>query len=138
MSIHVTDFKWEKGINDARYIELLEKTLKNEQRVTALAMAKVRKLAKENKELSNVIDEYLQYVKLGTVEEFKDLKVENEELHCEIQAINATMDLLENEIRAKAIDEFTAKLTVRTHEIIDLTATTEGLHKHNSLFSCRV
>lgn len=31
-------------------------------------------LAKENKELSNAVDEYLQYVKLGTVEEFKALK----------------------------------------------------------------
>lgn len=64
MSIHVTDFKWEKGINDARYIELLEKTLKNEQRVTALAMAKVRKLAKENQEIRNaVIDEFAERIK---------------------------------------------------------------------------
>lgn len=64
MSIHVTDFKWEKGINDARYIELLEKTLKNEQRVTALAMAKVRKLAKENQEIRNaVIDEFAERLK---------------------------------------------------------------------------
>ena len=61
MSIHVTDFKWEKGINDARYIELLEKTLKNEQGVTALAMAKVRKLAKENQEIRNkTIDEFVE------------------------------------------------------------------------------
>ena len=60
MSIHVTDFKWEKGINDARYIELLEKTLKNEQRVIALAMAKVRQLAKENQEIRDaVIDEFI-------------------------------------------------------------------------------
>ena len=64
MSIHVTDFKWEKGINDARYIELLEKTLKNEQRVTTLAMAKVRKLTKENQEIRNaVIDEFVERIK---------------------------------------------------------------------------
>ena len=64
MSIRVADFKWEKGINDARYIELLEKTLKNEQRVTALAMAKVRKLAKENQEIRNaVIDEFVERIK---------------------------------------------------------------------------
>lgn len=61
MSIHVTDFKWEKEVNDARYIELLEKTLKNEQSVTALAMAKVRKLAKENQEIRNkTIDEFVE------------------------------------------------------------------------------
>ena len=55
MSIHVTDFKWEKGKNDLQYIELLEKTLKNEQ-----AIAKIRELSKENKEIRNkAIDEFL-------------------------------------------------------------------------------
>ena len=64
MSIHVTDFKWGKGKNDLQYIELLEKTLKNEQRVTALAMAKVRQLAKENKEIRNkTINEFAERLK---------------------------------------------------------------------------
>ena len=56
------------------------------------------------------LEEIQQYRAIGTIEEFKALKVENEELHCEIQAINATMELLENEIRAKAIDEFMEKV----------------------------
>ena len=60
--------------------------------------------------IETLSEEIQQYRAIGTVEEFKALKVENEELHCEIQAINATMDLLENEIRAKAIDEFAHQL----------------------------
>lgn len=47
-----------------------------------------------------------QYRAIGTIEEFKDLKVKNSELHNEVQAINATMSLFEQEIRNKAIDEF--------------------------------
>lgn len=59
MSIHVTDFKWEKGKNDLQYIELLEKTLKNEQAITAKAVAKIRQLSTENKEIRNkAIDEF--------------------------------------------------------------------------------
>ena len=59
MSIHVTDFKWEKGKNDLQYIELLEKTLKNEQAITAKAIAKIRELSAENKEIRNkAIDEF--------------------------------------------------------------------------------
>ena len=50
MSIHVTDFKWEKGKNDLQYIELLEKTLKNEQAITAKAITKIRNLSKESSE----------------------------------------------------------------------------------------
>lgn len=49
MSIHVTDFKWEKGKNDLKYIELLEKTLKNEQAITGKAVAKIRQLTGELK-----------------------------------------------------------------------------------------
>lgn len=64
MSIHVTDFKWEKGKNDLQYIELLEKTLKNEQAITAKAVAKIRELSKENKEIRNkAIDEFAETVK---------------------------------------------------------------------------
>ena len=68
--------------------------------VTGEALEMVRTAVKESE----------QYKEIGTIEEFKALKVENEELHCEIQAINATMELLENEIRAKAIDEFMEKV----------------------------
>ena len=50
------------------------------------------------------------YEAIGTIEEFKDLKVKNSELHNEVQAINATMSLFEQEIRNKAIDEFAEKL----------------------------
>ena len=78
MSIRVTDFKWEKGINDARYIELLEKTLKNEQRVTALAMAKVRQLAKENQEIRDaIIDEFAERMKEKWIE-LDDLSISSE------------------------------------------------------------
>ena len=66
MSIHVTDFKWEKGKNDLKYIELLEKTLRNEQALSAKAVAKIRKLAEELK----------AYHEIGTAEECKDA-VEN-------------------------------------------------------------
>ena len=78
------------------------------------------------------LEEIQQYRAIGTVEEFKALKVENEELHCEIQAINATMDLLENEIRAKAIDEFAEKLSLEVSESIiwDMLAT---MSKNSSL-----
>lgn len=78
MSIRVTDFKWEKEINDARYIELLEKTLKNEQKVTALAMAKVRQLAKENQEIRNaIIDEFMERMKEKWIES-DDLSISSE------------------------------------------------------------
>lgn len=63
MSIHVTDFKWEKGKNDLQYIELLEKTLKNEQAITAKAVAKIRELSKENKESRNkAIDAFVEKI----------------------------------------------------------------------------
>ena len=55
---------------------------------------------------------------IKALEEIKALKVENAELHCEIQAINATMDLLENEIRNKAIDEFASTLIPRLTDAI--------------------
>lgn len=51
-----------------------------------------------------------KYHSIGTVEELKALKMENAELHCELQSINATMDLFEKEIRAKAIDEFAERM----------------------------
>lgn len=76
MSIHVTDFKWEKGNNDLQYIELLEKTLKNEQAITAKAVAKIR-----------------------------ELSVKNSELHNEAQAERAFLTERDAEIREKAIDE---------------------------------
>ena len=81
MSIHVTDFKWEKGNNDLQYIELLEKTLKNEQAITAKAVAKIR-----------------------------ELSVENSELHNEAQAERAFLTERDAEIRATAIEEFVERL----------------------------
>lgn len=81
MSIHVTDFKWEKGNNDLQYIELLENTLKNEQAITAKAVAKIR-----------------------------ELSIENSELHNEAQAERAFLTERDAEIRAKTIDEFISEL----------------------------
>lgn len=69
MSIQVTDFKYEKGKNDAKYIDLLEKTLKNEQVITAKAVAKVRELATENEKLKienskdKIINEFARQLK---------------------------------------------------------------------------
>lgn len=64
MSIHVTDFKWEKGKNDLQYIELLEKTLKNEQAITAKAVAKIRELSAKNKEIrAKAIDDVFDFLK---------------------------------------------------------------------------
>lgn len=82
--------------------------------------------------IETLSEEIQQYRAIGTVEEFKALKVENEELHCEIQAINATMGLLEKEIRAKAIDEFAEKLSLEVSESIiwDMLAT---MSKNSSL-----
>lgn len=54
-----------------------------------------------------------QYRAIGTVEEFKALKEQNAELHCEFQSINATMDLFEKEIKVKVIDEFAERLKER-------------------------
>lgn len=51
MSIQVNDFKWEKGKNDLKYIELLEKTLDTQKRLTNEAIAKIKTLAAENAEL---------------------------------------------------------------------------------------
>ena len=56
---------------------------------------------------------------IKALEELKALKVENAELHCEIQAINATMDLLENEIRNKTIDDFAERLCSKIMAEID-------------------
>ena len=44
------------------------------------------------------------------LEELKKLKAENAYLHCEMQAIGATMDMFETEIRNKAIDDFAEAL----------------------------
>ena len=66
-----------------------------------------KKHEKNALENAHIVDEYRA---IGTVEEFKDLKEQNIELHCEFQSINATMDLFEQEIRAKAIDEFLRKI----------------------------
>ena len=57
-----------------------------------------------------VLKEIREYREIGTVEELKALKMENAELHCELQSINATMDLFEKEIRNKAIDEVAERL----------------------------
>ena len=64
MGIHVTDFKWEKGKNDLQYIELLEKTLKNEQSITAKAVVKIRELSDKNKKIRNkAINEFAKRLK---------------------------------------------------------------------------
>jgi len=64
MSIHVNDFKHEPGKNDTKYIALLEKTLKQEQAVTAKAVAKVRKQTKEIENIRNkTIDEFANAIK---------------------------------------------------------------------------
>lgn len=55
MSVHVSDFNWEKGKNDLKYIELLEKTLKNQQAVTAKAVSKVRELSGKLKEIDHIL-----------------------------------------------------------------------------------
>ena len=68
MSIRVTDFKWEKGKNDVKYIELLEKTLKNEQVITARAVAKIRILVTENEKLKKEKQE----IRAKTIDEFAE------------------------------------------------------------------
>lgn len=68
MSIQVTDFKWEKGKNDVQYIELLEKTLKNEQVITANAVAKIRELTEKNKEM------YSKGYNQGTIDRAEEIQ----------------------------------------------------------------
>ena len=47
-----------------QYIELLEKTLKNEQAITAKAVTKIRALSAENKKIKNkTIDEFAKLLK---------------------------------------------------------------------------
>lgn len=109
----------------------LEKALEEIQQYRAIGLTPelIEAMQGHNVALINDLGEYQA---IGTVEEFKALKVENEELHCEIQAINATMDLLEKEIRAKAIDEFAEKLSLEVSESIiwDMLAT---MSKNSSL-----
>lgn len=70
MSIHVTDFKWEKGKNDLEYIELLERRLKNGREITKIALGKIKKLSAENKEIrAKVIDEFVEKITLPLTEE---------------------------------------------------------------------
>ena len=52
------------------------------------------------------------------LEELKKLKAENAYLHCEMQAIGATMDMFETEIRNKAIDDFAKECEKRLTDMI--------------------
>lgn len=52
------------------------------------------------------------------LEELKKLKAENAYLHCEMQAIGATMDMFETEIRNKSIDDFVDKLKTKCDGMI--------------------
>lgn len=44
------------------------------------------------------------------LEELKNIREENAYLHCEMQAIGATIDMLEEEIRNRAIDDYVERL----------------------------
>lgn len=70
MIIHATDFKWEKGKNDAKYIELLERRLKNGREIAKIALRKIKKLSAENKEIRNrTIDEFVEKITLPLTED---------------------------------------------------------------------
>ena len=47
MSIRVNDFQWEPGKNDAEYIKLLESSRDDWQKIAQKAIAKLKKLSKE-------------------------------------------------------------------------------------------
>lgn len=64
MSVHVNEFLRKKGKNDLQYIELLEDTLENQKEITGKAVAKIRELEKENKEIrSEAVDDFLEQIK---------------------------------------------------------------------------
>lgn len=65
-------------------------------------------LARQDKSLAEVIDEYLKYIKIGTIEEFKDLKEKEERFDRNITMFNS----IGLEIRNKAIDEFMKQVEV--------------------------
>lgn len=50
------------------------------------------------------------------LEELQNLKAENTYLHDEMQAIGATIDMLEEEIRNKAIDDFIENISLEISE----------------------
>lgn len=64
-------------------------------------------LAKQDKMLAEVIDDYLKYIKIGTIEEFKALKEKNEQIP--IIHGKAELELHDKGIRNKVIDEFAEK-----------------------------
>ena len=74
------------------------------------AIAKYRYKAMNYKETTNVAyglecEQIVEWLR-----ELRILRAENAEQHCELQSIYATMDLHEEEIRAKVIDKFAEKL----------------------------
>ena len=50
MSVKVKNFVWQKGVNDAEYIEKLQSVLKAQEETINHAVAKIRKLSKNQKE----------------------------------------------------------------------------------------
>ena len=65
-------------------------------------------LAKQDKMLAEVIDDYLKYIKIGTIEEFKDLKEKSEQIP--IIHGKAELELHDKGIRNKVIDEVIMQL----------------------------
>ena len=67
--IRVNEFQYEPGVNDIEYIELLEKVLDNEKRITSRALAKLKELTRatqpqketEKTECKNCIHGKLMY-----------------------------------------------------------------------------
>jgi hypothetical protein len=112
MSIHVTDFKWEKGNNDLQYIELLENTLKNEQAITAKAIAKIRELSIENSELYNeaqaervFLTERDAEIRAKVIDEFAErMKRLNEEGEISVAGWNRIVDNIAEQMKAGGID----------------------------------
>ena len=84
------------------------------------AIEKYRNRVKQYKDWDNMKDIAEEHEQLAEwLEELQNLKAENTYLHDEMQAIGATMGLIEKEIRNKAIDEFAERIKDSKSYIFD-------------------
>lgn len=96
MSVKVNNFKWEKGVNDLKYINLLEKHLKKQQQLTNTAISKL----KQNDKLKHNLEQRIETQKrnlLRIMEYSEILEQENKELSSKIVKIDKAIEEIEKE-----------------------------------------
>lgn len=118
MSIHVIDFKWEKGKNDIQYIELLEKTLKNEQAITAKAVAKIRELSAEIKEA------YGKGYNQGGIDRAEELK------KCREYGYNKAIDEFAERLKSDEFQKYNLDMVFETSRDLSYTECIDDFHEY--------